>query len=53
VEFVRDSYAEHIELAVEGAGAAVDYLARRFAGEPAPHTCATGPHTVTNMAVEP
>ena len=53
VEFVRDSYAEHIELALEGAGAAVDYLARRFAGEPAPSTCATGPRTVSNMAVEP
>jgi hypothetical protein len=45
VDYVKDVLSEHITLTVSAAGAAIDYLRDRFAGEPAPSTCATGPST--------
>jgi Secretory lipase len=45
VEYVKDTLSDHNSLAVSGASAAIDYLQDRFAGKPAPNTCATGPET--------
>jgi hypothetical protein len=45
VDYVKDELSDHISLAVTGAGSAIDYLQARFAGQPAPSTCATGPST--------
>jgi hypothetical protein len=45
VDYIKDELSDHISLAVSGAGAAIDYLNSRFANQPAPSTCATGPST--------
>ena len=39
VQHVEDYTSEHVSLVVSGAFGAMDYLAARFAGEPAPSTC--------------
>ena len=52
VEYVKDVLSEHNTLAVTGMGAAIDYLQDRFAGKPAPDTCATGPETKLSTLAE-
>jgi hypothetical protein len=39
VSYTEDPYGEHITYAAQGAPAALDWLAARFAGEKAPSTC--------------
>jgi hypothetical protein len=51
VQFLEDPVADHISLAITGAAAAIDYLIGRFAGQPAPDTCSSGP--VTQVTVLP
>jgi Secretory lipase len=53
VDFVKDELSDHISLAVSGAGAALNYLIARFAGTPAPSTCATGGVTVATTLLQP
>jgi hypothetical protein len=53
VDFVKDELSDHISLAVAGAGAALNYLIARFAGTPAPSTCATGGVTVLTTLLQP
>jgi Secretory lipase len=53
VDFVKDELSDHISLAVSGAGAALNYLIARFAGKPAPNTCATGGVTVATTVLQP
>jgi hypothetical protein len=53
VDFVKDELSDHISLAVSGAGAALNYLIARFAGTPAPNTCATGGVTVATTLLQP
>lgn len=53
VDFVKDELSDHISLAVSGAGAALNYLIARFAGTPAPNTCATGGVTVLTTLLQP
>jgi hypothetical protein len=53
VDFVKDELSDHISLAVTGAGAALNYLIARFAGTPAPNTCATGGVTVATTLLQP
>jgi hypothetical protein len=43
VQYVRAPAGEHIEFQIQGAPAAADYIAARFAGEPAPSTCPPQP----------
>jgi hypothetical protein len=52
VDYVKDVLSEHNTLAVTGMGAAIDYLQDRFAGKPAPSTCATGPETKLSTLAE-
>jgi secretory lipase len=40
VRYHRDLASDHVVLAITGAPAAVEFLAARFAGEPAPDDCA-------------
>jgi hypothetical protein len=53
VDFVKDEVSDHVSLAVSGAGAALNYLIARFAGDPAPSTCATGGTTVATSVLQP
>lgn len=53
VEFVKDELSDHVSLAVGGAGAALNYLIARFAGDPAPSTCSTGGVTVATTTLQP
>jgi hypothetical protein len=53
VDFVKDELSEHVSLAVGGAGAALNYLIDRFAGDPAPDTCSTGGVTVATATLQP
>jgi hypothetical protein len=53
VDFVKDELSDHVSLAVSGAGAALNYLIARFAGTPAPNTCATGGVTVATTLLQP
>jgi len=48
VAYYQDPASEHISLAFSGAPAAISYLASRFAGAPAPNTCAVPPIAVPN-----
>jgi Secretory lipase len=53
VDFVKDELSDHVSLAVTGAGAALNYLIARFAGDPAPSTCSTGGVTVATTLLQP
>jgi hypothetical protein len=53
VDFVKDELSDHVSLAVSGAGAALNYLIGRFAGDPAPSTCSTGGVTVLTTILQP
>ena len=45
--------SDHVSLAVAGAGAALNYLIARFAGQPAPNTCQAGGVTVASTLLQP
>lgn len=47
VQKVEDPLLEHLGLAATGAPGALDYLADRFAGKPAPNTCTLAPDPPT------
>lgn len=53
VDFVKDELSDHVSLAVGGAGAALNYLIARFAGDPAPNTCSAGGVTVATTTLQP
>src|SRR5258706_14263479 len=40
VQYYQDTTSDHVSLDVSGAPAAIAYLTARFAGQPAPSTCA-------------
>jgi hypothetical protein len=54
VDYQRNLASEHLTLVGTGAFAALDWLEARFAGTPAPNTCATGGMTtVSTVATVP